>query len=135
MWRSTCTGHSLCGTSFLSPRAYECVCDATQTAETRPAHLRARYAEDAAAALTAGALQGGYRSTALKRDAKPSALRQVTVFTLGSGDDTQEAVAEAAKISLGTALARCVRRHVTLVAAVWLLSAAKPRLILVCAPR
>ena len=81
---------------------------AAQTAETRSAHLRAREEEDAAAALTAGILQGGYRSTALKRDAKPSALRHVTVFTLGSSSDIDDAVAEATSVAQGTALARCV---------------------------
>ena len=83
------------------------LCTAKQAADTRPAHFRARAAEDAAAALTAGVLQGGYRSTVLKRDAKPATLRDVTVFTLGSGGDMDDAIAEAATFALGTALTRC----------------------------
>ena len=83
------------------------LCNAEQAVDTRPAHFRAHDAEDAAAALAAGVLQGGYRSTALKRDAKPSMLRDVAVFTLGSGGDTDDAVAEAAAVALGTALTRC----------------------------
>ena len=87
------------------------LCNAKQAVDTRPAHFRAHDGEDAAAALAAGVLQGGYRSTVLKRNAKPSALRRVSVFTLGSGGDTDDAVAEAASVALGTALTRCVPRQ------------------------
>jgi leucyl aminopeptidase len=76
-------------------------------ATRRVAHQRVHDDEDAAAALTAGLLQGGYQATALKRSAKPSPLRNVTVFTLGSGGDIDAAVAQAAKVAQGTALARC----------------------------
>jgi len=82
------------------------LCNDKQATDTRPAHFRAHDAEDAAAALAAGVMQGGYRSTVLKRDAKPATLRDVTVFTLGSGSDTDDAIAEAATVALGTALTR-----------------------------
>lgn len=81
------------------------MCKAKQ--DTRPAHFRVHDGEDAAAALATGVLQGGYRSTVLKRDAKPATLRDVTVFTLGSGGDTDDALAEAANVALGTTLTRC----------------------------
>ena len=74
------------------------------------AHQRIHDSEDAIAALASGLLQGGYQSTALKRNAKPSALRHVTVFTLGSGRDIDAAVTQAAKVAQGTALARCAIR-------------------------
>ena len=81
-------------------------------ATRRVAHQRVHDSEDAAAALTAGLLQGGYQATALKQSAKPSPLRHVTVFTLGSGGDIEVAAAQAAKVAQGTALARCAARPI-----------------------
>ena len=56
--------------------------------------------------IAAGVLLGGYEATRFKNKAKTSPLQTVEVLSIGSGVDTDSAIAQAKALARGTVLAR-----------------------------